>query len=40
MAILSNISYFKETSFYNVSIGKPKIKHLSDINLLAESPFY
>ena len=40
MAILSNISYFKENPFYNVSIDKPKIKRLSDINLLAELPFY
>ena len=24
----------------NVSIDKPKIKHLSNINLLAEQPFY
>ena len=40
MAILSNISYFKETPLYNVSIDKPKIKRLSDINLLAELPFY
>ena len=40
MAILSNINYFKELPFLNVSIDKPKIKHLSDINLLAELPFY
>ena len=40
MAILSNINYFKELLFYNVSIDKPKIKRLSDINLLAELPFY
>ena len=33
MAILSNMNYF------NVSIDKPNIKRLSDINLLAEVPF-
>ena len=40
MAILSNINYFKELPFFNVSIDKPKIKRLSDINLLAALPFY
>ena len=40
MAILSNINHFKELPFFNVSIDKPKIKHLSDINLLAELPFH
>ena len=40
MTILSNINYFKELPFFNVSIDKPKIKRLSDINLLAELPFY
>ena len=40
MAILSNINYFKELPFFNVSIDKPKIKRLSNINLLAEQPFY
>ena len=40
MAILSNINYFKELPFFNVSIDKPKIKRLSDINLLAELPFH
>ena len=40
MAILSNINYFKELPFLNASTDKPKIKHLSDINLLAELPFY
>ena len=40
MAVLSKIDYFKELPFYNVSIKKPKIKRLSDINLLAELPFY
>ena len=37
---MSNINYFKELPFFNVSVDKPKIKHLSDINLLAELPFY
>ena len=37
---MSKIYYFKELPFFNVSIDKPKIKRLSDINLLAELPFY
>ena len=40
MTALSKIDYFKELPFHNVSIEKPKIKRLSDINLLAELPFY
>ena len=40
MTVLPKIDYFKELPFYNVSIDKPKIKRLSDINLLAELPFY
>ena len=46
MTILSSINnfnkanYFKELSFYNKPIGKPKIKRLRNINLLAELPFY
>ena len=40
MRTLSNISYFKELPFFNVSIDKPKIKHLSNINLLAQLPFH
>ena len=40
MTILSNVDYFKDLPFYNVSIDKPKIKHLKNINLLAELPFY
>ena len=40
MAILANVDYFKELSFYNVSIEKPKIKRLKNIDLLAELPFY
>ena len=38
MTVLSNINYFKELPFYNVSIDKPKIKPLTKINLLAELP--
>ena len=40
MTALSKIDYFKELPFHNVSIDKPKIKPLSDIDLLAELPFY
>ena len=40
MTILSNIDYFKGLPFYNVSIDKPKIKRLKDIDLLPELPFY
>ena len=40
MAILANVDCFKELSFYNVSIEKPKIKRLKNIDLLAELPFY
>ena len=46
MTILSNINnsngvnYFKELPFYNTPIEKPKIKHLKNIDLLAEQPFY
>ena len=38
--VLSNINYFKELPFYNVSIERAKIKRLSDINLLAELSFH
>ena len=31
---------FQILPFYNVLIGKPKIKHLSNIELLHELPFY
>ena len=37
---MSNVDYFKELPFYNVSIEKPKIKRLKNIDLLAEQPFY
>ena len=40
MTILSNVDYFKELPFFNTSIEKPKIKHLKDVYLLAELPFY
>ena len=40
MTILSNADYFKELPFFNVSIEKPKIKRLKNIDLLAESPVY
>ena len=34
------INYFKELPFYNTYIEKPKIKHLKNIDLLSELPFY
>ena len=40
MAILSNINYFKELPFFNASIEKTKIKHLKNVDILAELPFY
>ena len=43
MAALSKINetnYFKEVPFYNSFIEKPKIKRLTNINLLAELPFH
>ena len=40
MTILPNVDYFKELSFYNVSIDKPIIKRLKKIDLLSELPFY
>ena len=40
MKTLSNINYFKELPFLNVSIDKPKIKRLKNVDLLAEQPFY
>ena len=40
MTILSNVDYFKELPFFNVSIEKPKIKRLKNVDLLAEQPFY
>ena len=35
-----DVNYFKELPFFNVSIEKPKIKRLKNIDLLAELPFY
>ena len=32
--------FFKELPFFNASIEKPKIKHLKNVDLLAELPFY
>ena len=40
MTILSNVDYFKELSFYNVSFDKPKIKCLKNIDRLAELLFH
>ena len=47
MAVLSKIKphsdavdYFKEFPYYNKSIKKPKVKHLKNIDQLAELPFY
>ena len=40
MTILPNVDYFKELPFYNVSIDKPKIKSLKNIDLLAKLRFY
>ena len=40
MTIFPNVDYFKELPFYDISIEKPKIKPLKNIDLLAELPFY
>ena len=40
MTTRSNINYFKELSFFNVSIDKLNIKFLKKVNLLDELPFY
>ena len=40
MTILPNVDYFKELPSYNVSIDKPIIKCLKNIDLLAELSFY
>ena len=37
---MSLVDYFKELPFYSVSIEKPKIKPLKNVDLLAELPFY
>ena len=38
--ILVIVEYFKEILFYNKPIEKPKIKRLSNVDLLSELPFY
>ena len=47
MAVLKKIKshphvvcYFKELSFYDKYIRKPRVKRLKNINLLSELPFY
>ena len=47
MAILSKfklhsdaVDYFKDLPLYNKPIKKPKVKHLKNIDRLAELPFY
>ena len=40
MTILSIVDYSKELPFYNVSIDKPIIIPLKNVDLLAELPFY
>ena len=47
MAVLSKIKshfdavdYFKELPFHNKPIKKPTVKHLKNIDQLAEFPFY
>ena len=40
MTILSNVNHFKEFPLYNKFIEKLKIKHLKNVDLLAEQPFY
>ena len=34
------VDYFKELSFFNQSIEKPKLKRLKNIDLLSELPCY
>ena len=34
------VDYFKELPFYNKHIKKPKIRHLKNIDLISELPFY
>ena len=40
MTTLSNINHVKVLPFFNVSIDKPKVKRLTNINLLDELTFY
>ena len=37
---IDTVKHFKEIPFYSDPIEKPKIKRLTDINLLAELSFY
>ena len=34
------VEYFTEPPFYNKHIKKPKIKHLKNVDLLVDLPFY
>ena len=34
------MNYFKELPFFNGSIEKTKVKHVKNVDLLAEQPFY
>ena len=36
----NDVNFFEELPFFNVSIEKPKIKRLINIDLLPELPFY
>ena len=36
---IDTVTHFEELPFYNKPVEKPKIKRLTDINLLAEFPF-
>ena len=40
MTILPNVDYFTQLPFHNISIDKPIIKHLKNIDILAGLPFY
>ena len=35
-----DLNYFKQLPFFNVPIEKPKIKHVKNVDLLGEQPFY
>ena len=37
---LDVVEHFKDLPLYNKPIEKPKIKHLQNIDLLSEDPFY
>ena len=34
------VDYFKKLPFYDKQIEKPRVKHLKNIDLLSEVPFY